>query len=118
MSKAVVILCTTASKEKGKTLARLLVEEKLAACVNLQPITSIYSWQGKMTEDEETLLQIKSTEERLQDITSFILKNHDYGTPEVIALPVIGGSEKYLDWIDKSVEKSTSNSSQPMLGPT
>jgi len=106
-SKAIVVLCTTGSNEAGKALARKLVESKLAACVNIVPgATSIYSWQGKITEDEETLLIIKSQAQHVESISDFINKNHDYDVPEVIALPVTGGSEKYLDWVHSSTKQS------------
>ena len=86
----------------AQSLARHLVEEprKLAACVNVLPgVTSIYSWKGKVEEDSEVLMIIKTRKELLPALTREIKAKHPYEVPEVLALPAIGGSDSYLRWV-------------------
>jgi periplasmic divalent cation tolerance protein len=101
----VVIFVTAASRREGKKIARHLVENKLAACVNIsQPIESIYRWEGKIADEREFLLIIKSTRELFPEIKAEIAKIHSYRTPEIIGLPVIDGSRSYLQWVSDSVK--------------
>jgi periplasmic divalent cation tolerance protein len=101
----VVIFVTAASRREGKKIARHLVETKLAACVNIsQPIESIYRWEGKIAEEREFLLIIKSTRELFPEIEAEISKTHSYHTPEILSLPVIDGSRNYLQWVSDSVK--------------
>jgi periplasmic divalent cation tolerance protein len=101
----IVILVTAGSQAEGKKIARHLVETKLAACVNIsQPIESVYRWEGKIAEEGEFLLIIKSTRELFPEIEAEILKVHSYHTPEIICLPVIEGSRDYLQWVSDSVK--------------
>jgi periplasmic divalent cation tolerance protein len=101
----VVIFVTAASRRECKKIARHLVETKLAACVNVsQPIESIYRWGGKIAEEREFLLIIKSTGELFPEIEAEISKIHSYDTPEIICLPVIEGSRNYLQWVSDSVK--------------
>ena len=105
MTDKVVILVTVASRSEGKKIARHLVEAKLAACVNiLQPMESVYRWEGKIAEEREFLLIIKSTGELFPEIKAEISKIHSYHTPEIICLPVIEGSRNYLQWVSDSVK--------------
>lgn len=102
-----VVYCTTPSIAVARSLARHLVEEpqKLAACVNVVPgLTSIYSWKGKVEEDSEVLMIIKTKKGLLPALTEEIKAKHPYDEPEVLALPAIGGSESYLRWV---VEETT-----------
>jgi periplasmic divalent cation tolerance protein len=102
----VVVLTTAAGRDEGKRIARHLVDTRLAACVNiLQPIESVYRWQGQIAEEEEFLLIIKSTRELFTEIKAEILKIHSYQTPEIICLPIIDGSPNYLKWISDSVKQ-------------
>lgn len=95
-----VILVTTGSVDEADTIASRLVEERLAACVNVVgPIRSIYRWQGEVQRDEEHLLVIKANVAAFPRLTERIGELHSYDTPEVIALPIIEGSRKYLDWL-------------------
>jgi periplasmic divalent cation tolerance protein len=97
-----VVYCTAPNPEVARSLARHLVEEprKLAACVNVLPgVTSIYSWKGKVEEDGEVLMIIKTRKELLQRLTDEIKAKHPYEEPEVLALPAIGGSDSYLRWV-------------------
>ena len=106
MTDKVVVLTTTAGRDEGKRIARHLVDTRLAACVNiLQPIESVYRWQGQIAEEEEFLLIIKSTRELFTEIKAEILKIHSYQTPEIICLPIIDGSPNYLKWISDSVKQ-------------
>jgi periplasmic divalent cation tolerance protein len=83
----------------------MLVKNKLAACCNIIPgLISIYEWEGKVCNDSEQLLMIKSTKDALQQLTSMVQTEHSYDECEVIAVPVVGGSQSYLDWVVQSVK--------------
>ena len=104
MTDKVVVLVTCSSAEEAGRIARALVEERLAACVNVSsPIRSVYRWQGKLTDDEEVLLVIKTTRELFDPLRRAVEKLHSYQVPEVICLPVIDGAPNYLNWIGASV---------------
>jgi len=104
----VVILVTAASKKECRKIARHLVEGKLAACVNITaPIESIYRWEGKIADDQEYQLIIKSTRELFPEIKAAISKLHSYHTPEIICLPIIEGSRNYLEWVGDSVKRAS-----------
>jgi len=99
-----IFLVTVPNIEEGKKIARDLVENKFAACVNIvQNIFSIYEWQGKIQEDNEHILIIKTTEEKSDLIPQKINEIHSYENPECIALKIEKGSEKYLKWIKEIV---------------
>ncbi len=100
MSKHYLILSTIDSKEGAEQLAHHLVEERLAACVNIIPdMTSVYKWKGTLEHTTENLLVIKSTQERLPRLIERIKELHPYELPEVIALPIEDGYPPYLDWL-------------------
>ncbi len=106
MTDKVVVMVTAANRRQCRKIARHLVEAKLAACVNItQPVQSIYRWQGKLAEEKEFLLLIKSTRELFAEIKSEISKMHSYQTPEIICLPIIDGSPDYLQWVSDSVKQ-------------
>ncbi len=97
-----VILVTVPNQELGERIARVLVEGKLAACVNRVPgLISIYSWQGKVEQDSEELLIIKTRRNLIEAVSKKVKELHAYEVPEVIALPIIGGSPDYCNWIGK-----------------
>ena len=95
-----VVLVTTPTPERAAEIARALVEERLAACGNVVPgLRSIYRWQGKVNEDAEALLILKTTRARFEALRDRVLALHPYEVPEVIALPIAAGSAAYLGWI-------------------
>lgn len=99
----VVVLTTAGSEETARRIASALVERRLAACVNLVPgVASTYRWEGKVATDAERLLIVKTTRARLAEVEAAIREHHDYELPEVLVLPVAGGSAEYLRWIEES----------------
>ncbi len=97
----IVVLSTINNIETAKFIAKTLIEQKLAACVNIVPnITSIYSWKDELCEDSEVLLIIKSKSEFFNAVKSEIEKLHPYEVPEVISFEINNGSNSYLSWLD------------------
>jgi len=104
MTDSIVILVTAGSEAEAEAIAKALVEERLAACVNiLSPIRSIYRWQGKVADDREWLLAIKTQAERFAAVETKVKALHSYQVPEIIALPIVAGAEGYLRWLRESV---------------
>jgi periplasmic divalent cation tolerance protein len=98
-----VVLCSCPPAQ-ADSIARKLVERKLAACVNVtSPVHSIYFWRGKLEEDEERLLVIKTTPARWPELAQALAGLHPYEVPEIIALPVYAGAESYLRWVEESL---------------
>jgi periplasmic divalent cation tolerance protein len=99
-----VVLCTAGSEAEARKIAHYLVEQQLAACVNLVPqVESIYRWQGKVESSREWLLSIKTTAERFPAVRDAIQELHSYDLPECIALAIEDGSSEYLSWIGDSI---------------
>jgi len=108
MYKFIVVLVTAGSSAEGERLARALVEERLAACVNRIPsVQSVYRWEGKVEESTEELLVIKTRADLLPALEKRVSELHSYAVPEVIALPIVSGSEAYLKWLDEQVAGSS-----------
>lgn len=104
MTDKVVIMVTASSRRECRKIARRLVEEKLAACVNIsQPIQSVYWWEGKIENSKEFLMFIKTRRDLFPQIRAEIALVHSYHTPEIICLPIIDGSPNYLQWVSDSV---------------
>ena len=95
---------TCGSEKEAGSIARSLVEGKLAACVQvIGPIRSIYQWDNKVEDAAEWLCQAKTVESRFEELEKLIQEEHSYDTPEIIATPIIAGSAKYLDWVKAEV---------------
>jgi periplasmic divalent cation tolerance protein len=97
-----IIVMTTFSKpETGEKIASKLLNEKLAACIQAFPVSSSYTWKGEICKDAETLLLIKTKADHYEAVEKAIRSVHDYETPEIIATPVLFGSEAYLSWMNE-----------------
>jgi periplasmic divalent cation tolerance protein len=104
MLETVVVLCSCSDPEAARSIANALVEQRLAACVSILPaIESVYRWQEKIESANEALLLIKTTSGHFAALQEKILELHSYDTPEIIALPVVAGLEKYLRWLGEQV---------------
>ena len=104
MSDVVFILTTVADDEHAEDLARRLVEERLAACVNLlPPMISIYRWKGQLERDTERQLIVKTTSDRLTALEARLKQLHSYELPEFVVLAVSDGSREYLGWVQEQV---------------
>jgi len=103
-AETIVVLTTCGNDEDASALARTLIERRLAACVNaIGKVASTYLWKGELQQDQETLLIIKTTAPRLTALEQAIREHSKYEVPEVIALPVVAGSQDYLAWVRESV---------------
>jgi periplasmic divalent cation tolerance protein len=96
-----MVLTTCPSREEGDRIASLLVEGRLAACVQMTAITSCYRRKGEVCRDSEQLLIIKASARNYGRIESCILQNHSYDVPEIVMVPIVKGSAGYLGWIDE-----------------
>jgi periplasmic divalent cation tolerance protein len=104
MYNPIIILTTASSDKEAEIIGSKLINNKLAACVNIIPnIKSIYRWEGKINKDSEYLLIIKTVKRAEEDVFENIRKLHSYDTPEMISIPITGGEKSYLNWLSKSV---------------
>jgi periplasmic divalent cation tolerance protein len=94
------MFCSCPNNAQAEKLSRSLIEGRLAACVQIMPITSFYEWKGEICKEEECLLLIKTKNSLYKDIEDFLIKNHPYEVPEILMVPVTKGLEKYFTWID------------------
>jgi periplasmic divalent cation tolerance protein len=103
---AYIVLFTTASNsEEAHKIAKVLLSQRKAACVNIVPgISSLFWWQDKLDSAQESLLIVKTKASLLNQIVTLVREIHSYEVPEIIALPIIGGNQDYLEWIDKEVK--------------
>ncbi|NTW48507.1 MAG: divalent-cation tolerance protein CutA [Chlorobiales bacterium] len=99
-----VVITTCASQEDAESLASKIIENKLAACVQLSNIQSYYVWNDAASNELEVKLSIKTRHDLYGKLEAFIRKNHSYQVPEIIELPIQSGSKAYLDWIDEVTE--------------
>jgi len=102
----VIVLCTAPPEEAVK-LAKILVEERLAACVNLARVRSYFFWESEVCNENEDLLIIKTKRRKLDDLTAKIREIHSYEVPEIISIPIMDGDERYLEWIATSLKDDT-----------
>ncbi len=101
MNQYVVVYITCGSKKEADDLAEKIVAERLAACANIiNGVTSVFHWQGKIDNAEESLMILKTRKKLIKELTNFVQLHHSYDVPEIIALPIVGGSEEYLGWIN------------------
>lgn len=100
----IVVFVTASSRPEAETIAQVLVEEKLAACVSLMPIHSIYTWESKLCREDEWQLIIKTDLRQFEHLEIRIKQLHSYKVPEIIALPMIKGSVSYLSWISEETQ--------------
>ena len=101
MKSYIQVMTTTETKEEAEKIAQYLVEQKLAACVQITgPIASTYRWKGKIEKASEWHCLIKTREELYDKVETAIKKLHSYETPEIIAVPIVKGSKEYLNWLD------------------
>jgi periplasmic divalent cation tolerance protein len=99
-----IVLTTLGKDDDARAIAKVLVEERLAACVNIVPgITSIYAWKGNISEDSEQQLVIKTSSSKVAALEHRLRQLHPYETPEFLVIHADGGSESYLDWVAESV---------------
>jgi periplasmic divalent cation tolerance protein len=109
MTEKIVILSTCGSETEAHNLARLLVDARLAACVNvigggvLGGVRSFYRWQGKVESSAEWLLMIKTSRDRFAQVRAAIEEAHSYEVPEIVALPIVEGAPAYLSWMDENL---------------
>ena len=102
----IVVLVTTKDEQEANAIAQKLLENKLIACANIiANIKSIFSWQGKMDQANETLLILKSQQKFFPRLVQAVKSVHSYDVPEIIALPIVEGSDDYLNWIKTETEK-------------
>ena len=98
-----IVLVTVSSKDEASSIAHTLIEESLVACVNVMPINSVYRWRGEICQEEEWQLIIKTDLTLFERLESKIRELHSYDVPEIIAIPIIKGSQPYLDWIKENL---------------
>jgi periplasmic divalent cation tolerance protein len=101
----VVIFITTGTDEEAHKVAKALLNNRLAACVNIIPkINSLFWWNGKLDSAQESLLLVKSKASVLHEIVTLVKEIHSNEIPEIVALPIVGGNPDYLDWISREVK--------------
>ena len=106
MTDKIVVLVTGSNARECTKIARHLLERRLIACANLVPqVRSLYTWEGKVADEKECLMVLKSSREMFPELQAEIEKLHSYSVPEIIALPIVEGSPNYLNWIAESVSK-------------
>lgn len=105
MNESMVVFVTCGSEEEALKIANALVEDHLAACANLvSPIRSIYRWEGKIWDEKEWLLIIKTHEKRYDELEKRVKALHSYDVPEIIGLPIVEGSLSYLHWLEEMTQ--------------
>jgi len=100
----IVVFITVKDSEEAQKIANSLLKRRQAACVNIVPeVNSHFWWKDKLDSTRESLLIVKTKESLLPELMKSVKKIHSYSIPEIIALPIVGGSQDYLDWIDSEV---------------
>lgn len=102
--KYIVVFITTGGTEEAQRISRILLEQRKVACVNIIPkVDSLFWWEDKLDSAQENLLIAKTKASLLPEIINLVKKMHSYDAPEIIALPIVGGNQDYLEWIEKGV---------------
>lgn len=104
----ILVLTTVGTKQFANDLARSIVEARLAACVQIQSVQSVYRWKDEIANEPEWLLGIKTVDRLYTAIEQHIRANHSYETPEIVRLPITGGSAEYLAWLSTAVQADRS----------
>jgi periplasmic divalent cation tolerance protein len=113
MTDKIVVFTTCGSEQEARKLAAMLIEKRLAACVNITaPVTSIYRWKGVVEESREWLLIVKSRRDCFDRLRIALESAHSYELPEVLAIPVVAGSPNYLAWVDSETGGETGEEAQ------
>lgn len=106
MDQAWIGFCTAQDETSARELAQALLAARLVACVNLLPqVQSMFWWQGQVESAAETLMIMKTTRDRVDELKQFITEHHGYDTPELLLLPVSDGLERYLSWVQKETRR-------------
>ena len=107
MTDKILVLSACDSEQSAKSMARELLEARVAACVNIVPgVQSLYWWQGKIEEAGEWILLIKSSRPLFDKLREHLARIHSYQTPEIIALPIVDGSAPYLEWVERELQSA------------
>jgi len=105
VKSAIVVLVTVGSAQEAETIATALLEERLAACVNVtSPVRSLYRWEGRIADDREWQMVIKTQARLFEALAARVRALHSYDVPEIIALPVLAGTTDYVDWIQNETK--------------
>ena len=108
-TEPLVVLVTIPTGEEAQVLSNLLLEKKLIACCNIVPqVVSLYRWQGKIEQDREVLMIMKSRAEVFDELLEIIREKHPYTVPEIIALPIVRGNPDYLNWLKEEIKNTGS----------
>ncbi|SPP65036.1 divalent-cation tolerance protein CutA [Nitrospira lenta] len=103
-NKIIIIFVTVHDQKEGRRISKEILTSRLAACVNIIPgIQSMYQWKGKIVQEKEAMLVLKTTRSRYRKLEQKIKQLHSYEVPEVIAIPLICGSPQYIEWVAKEV---------------
>ena len=104
-SAYIVLFITTATAEEAQQISKALLNQRKVACINIMPkVSSHFWWQGKLDSAQESLMVVKTKASELNEIVRLVKELHSYEIPEIIALPIVGGNQDYLEWIDKEVQ--------------
>ena len=104
-SAYIVLFITTATAEEAERISKALLNQRKVACVNIVPrVSSLFWWQDKLDSAQESLLLVKTKASLLDEIVRLVKELHSYDIPEIIALPIVGGNQDYLEWIGKEVK--------------
>jgi periplasmic divalent cation tolerance protein len=95
----IIVILSTVPPDRSGLLAKMLIDTRMVACVNVMPVRSFYSWKGEFCDEQEHLLIAKTTREKAGEVIAALKSQHPYEVPEIIVLPVIGGFPPYLEWV-------------------